>query len=160
MIVILLTIVRKITIIISKEEQNVQSIKKKERYFMHMNYVKEEDGWIFGECSECNMIMKFRKNTLRYEAKMGTYFFEEDVQCFCGAVHKFIAYAPIEKKENNIAGLNYSTPARNVPHCPTCGSENVTKISLGSKAVGGAMFGIFSSNRRKSYKCNNCGYKW
>ena len=38
---------------------------------MHMNYVKEEDGWIFGECSECNMIMKFRKNTLRYEAKMG-----------------------------------------------------------------------------------------
>lgn len=28
---------------------------------MHMNYVKEEDGWIFGECSECNMIMKFRK---------------------------------------------------------------------------------------------------
>lgn len=160
MIVILLTIVRKITIIISKEEQNVQSIKKKERYFMHMNYVKEEDGWIFGECSECNMIMKFRKNTLRYEAKMGTYFFREDVQCFCGAVHKFIAYAPIEKKENNITGLNYSTPARNVPHCPTCGSENVTKISLGSKAVGGAMFGIFSSNIRKSYKCNNCGYKW
>lgn len=91
---------------------------------------------------------------------MGTYFFKEDVQCFCGAVHKFIAYAPIEKKENNIAGLNYSTPARNVPHCPTCGSENVTKISLGSKAVGGAMFGIFSSNIRKSYKCNNCGYKW
>lgn len=104
MIVILLTIVRKITIIISKEEQNVQSIKKKERYFY--------------------------------------------------------AYAPIEKKENNITGLNYSTPARNVPHCPTCGSENVTKISLGSKAVGGAMFGIFSSNIRKSYKCNNCGYKW
>ena len=33
MIVILLTIVRKITIIIAKEEQNVQSIKKKERYF-------------------------------------------------------------------------------------------------------------------------------
>ena len=127
---------------------------------MHMNYVKEEDGWIFGECSECNMIMKFRKHTLRYEAKMGTYFFREDVQCFCGAVHKFIAYAPIEKKENNITGLNYSTPARNVPHCPTCGSENVTKISLGSKAVGGAMFGIFSSNIRKSYKCNNCGYKW
>ena len=127
---------------------------------MHMNYVKEEDGWIFGECSECNMIMKLRKNTLRYEAKMGNYFFREDVQCFCGAVHKFIAYAPIEKKENNITGLNYSTPARNVPHCPTCGSENVTKISLGSKAVGGAMFGIFSSNIRKSYKCNNCGYKW
>ena len=47
---------------------------------MHMNYVKEEDGWIFGECSECNMIMKFRKNTLRYEAKMGTYFFREEVQ--------------------------------------------------------------------------------
>ena len=30
-----------------------------------MDYVKEEDGWIFAECPECHMIMKFRKNELQ-----------------------------------------------------------------------------------------------
>lgn len=48
----------------------------------------------------------------------------------------------------------------NKPKCPTCGSTNIEKISLGKKAVGGALFGIFSSNVRKSMHCKNCGYKW
>lgn len=47
-----------------------------------------------------------------------------------------------------------------VPKCPTCGSTNVEKISLTSKAVGGVMFGLFSSNVRKTMHCKNCGYKW
>ena len=48
----------------------------------------------------------------------------------------------------------------NKPRCPTCGSTNIEKISLGKKAVGGALFGIFSSNVRKSMHCKSCGYKW
>ena len=48
----------------------------------------------------------------------------------------------------------------NKPKCPTCGSTNIEKISLGKKAVGGALFGIFSSDVRKSMHCKNCGYKW
>lgn len=48
----------------------------------------------------------------------------------------------------------------NKPKCPTCGSTNIEKISLGKKAVGGALFGIFSSNVRKSMYCKSCGYKW
>ena len=48
----------------------------------------------------------------------------------------------------------------NKPKCPTCGSTNIEKISLGKKAVGGALFGILSSNVRKSMHCKNCGYKW
>lgn len=48
----------------------------------------------------------------------------------------------------------------NHPKCPTCGSTNIEKISLGKKAVGGALFGIFSSNVRKSMYCKSCGYKW
>ena len=46
------------------------------------------------------------------------------------------------------------------PKCPTCGSTNIEKISLGKKAVGGALFGLFSSNVRKSMHCKSCGYKW
>ena len=48
----------------------------------------------------------------------------------------------------------------NKPKCPTCGSTNVEKISFGKKAVGGALFGLLSSDVRKSMHCKNCGYKW
>ena len=127
-----------------------------------MDYVKEEDGWIFAECPECHMIMKFRKNELqRLSIRYKLY---ESVEFFCGRDDEWIYGVPMEQTATNTtpaySAPTYSAPVRNVPHCPTCGSENVTKISLGSKAVGGAMFGIFSSNIRKSYKCNNCGYKW
>nr|DAZ76779.1 MAG TPA: Transcription factor S-II (TFIIS) [Caudoviricetes sp.] len=53
-----------------------------------------------------------------------------------------------------------SRTEENKPRCPTCGSTNIEKISLGKKAVGGALFGIFSSNVRKSMHCKSCGYKW
>lgn len=48
----------------------------------------------------------------------------------------------------------------NIPKCPTCQSTNIEKISLTRKAVGGALFGLFSSNVRKTMHCKNCGYKW
>ena len=46
------------------------------------------------------------------------------------------------------------------PKCPTCGSSNIEKISVGSKIVGAGLFGIFSKTARSQFKCNNCGYKW
>lgn len=49
---------------------------------------------------------------------------------------------------------------QNMPKCPTCGSLNVEKIPVGKKVVGGAMFGLFSSNVRNTMCCRNCGYKW
>lgn len=48
----------------------------------------------------------------------------------------------------------------NPPKCPTCQSTNIEKISLTKKAVGGALFGLFSSNVRKTFFCKDCGYKW
>ena len=59
--------------------------------------------------------------------------------------------------------LNISTNEereKNTPHCPTCNSTNVEKISLTKKAVGGAAFGLFSSNIRNTMHCKNCGAKW
>lgn len=46
------------------------------------------------------------------------------------------------------------------PKCPTCGSTNIKKISVGSKIVGAGLFGIFSKTARSQFKCNDCGYKW
>lgn len=47
-----------------------------------------------------------------------------------------------------------------IPRCPTCGSTNIEKISFGKKLTGGVLFGLLSSNVRKTMHCRNCGYKW
>lgn len=128
-----------------------------------MNYVKEEDNWIFAECPECNMIMKFRKNELKLDKSKKIYTLGEPVECFCGEMSRVITDVPVAEENKTVIYATPSSsyaPTNNVPRCPTCGSPDITRISLGAKAVGGAMFGIFSSNIRNSYKCNNCGYKW
>jgi len=65
-----------------------------------------------------------------------------------------------EKERREILAQPDSAFYANIPKCPTCQSPNVEKISLSSKVVGGALFGLFSSNVRKTMHCKNCGYKW
>lgn len=48
----------------------------------------------------------------------------------------------------------------NLPHCPTCGSTNISRISTTSKAVNTAIFGIFGQKRKHQFKCNNCKFEW
>ena len=129
-----------------------------------MQYIKEEDGRIYAECPECGQVMKFKKSGLYIDKNLKIYKLPEKVECFCEEESDIIHNVPVTDNTPQIRyvekpSTTISTP-KNVPKCPTCGSVKVTKISLGSKAVGGAMFGIFSSNIRNSYKCNNCGYKW
>ena len=65
----------------------------------------------------------------------------------------------LSKREYKIVGT-VADPTKPQPKCPTCQSTDVEKISLTSKVVGGALFGLFSSNVRKTMHCKNCGYKW
>lgn len=48
----------------------------------------------------------------------------------------------------------------NRPHCPTCSSTNVCKISGMSKAGSVLAFGIFSQKIKRQFHCDNCGYEW
>lgn len=48
----------------------------------------------------------------------------------------------------------------NVPHCPTCGSTNIKKISGLSKVGSVAMWGILSRKVHKQWHCNNCSSEW
>ena len=48
----------------------------------------------------------------------------------------------------------------NIPHCPTCSSTNIHKISTASKALNVGMFGLLGNKRKKQFHCNNCGYEW
>lgn len=124
-----------------------------------MKFLYEENNIIYASCDNCGRVLKFKKYEIA-DVKTG-------VECFCGNISDNISGLPTEKssfsrQDNNPNHIIYQQSANssNQPHCPTCGSTNIEKISLTSKAVGGAMFGIFSSNIRNSFKCKNCGYKW
>lgn len=48
----------------------------------------------------------------------------------------------------------------NIPKCPTCQSQNVSKITSAKRITHGVTFGIFSKTAFSQYECKNCGYKW
>lgn len=120
-----------------------------------MRYIKEADGRIYVECEICGQIMKLRKELVKDNGSL-----QEEVECFCGTRDRIINGLPQKNNMINVVNVPTRIVNNHVPKCPTCGSERVSKITLTSKMVGGAMWGLFSSNVRKSYKCDNCGYKW
>ena len=62
--------------------------------------------------------------------------------------------------QDNVVQTNENYHA-SIPRCPTCGSTNVEKISLKSKAGKVLLVGVFAIGRvAKSYKCNNCRHQW
>lgn len=46
------------------------------------------------------------------------------------------------------------------PHCPTCGSTDIQKISGAKRWFSTGLFGLASSDIGKSMCCKKCGYKW
>lgn len=69
------------------------------------------------------------------------------------------AFKEIQKHNNELLE-NDKVKQLNIPKCPTCGSTDIKKISVMSKAVGATMFGLFSKTARSQFKCKNCGYEW
>ena len=112
------------------------------------------------KCSHCNS-----ENTeiINSSITMGEYFKICNISKngnFIKAMIELYDVNPIEYqlKMQQFNSQNHNTNI--LPKCPTCGSSNIEKISIGKKAFGGMMFGIFSSDVRKSMHCKNCGCKW
>ena len=58
----------------------------------------------------------------------------------------------------NQFGSTVSSNSVSVVKCPYCNSGNTKRISITSKAVNTALFGMFSVSRNsKNYHCNSCG---
>lgn len=47
-----------------------------------------------------------------------------------------------------------------IPHCPTCNSSDIKKISGLSKAGSVFLWGVFSRKVHKQWHCNHCGSEW
>lgn len=64
-----------------------------------------------------------------------------------------------EHKRQGITPTSGETP---MPKCPTCGSENIRRISQNERAGNALMFGLYGNKRKYQFECLNksCGYKW
>jgi len=69
------------------------------------------------------------------------------------------AFKEIQKHNNELLE-NDKVKQANVPKCPTCQSINLKKITVTSKAMNTALFGLFGTKRHKTFNCNSCGYEW
>ncbi len=63
-----------------------------------------------------------------------------------------------EKEAKAFFSSNGNDP--HTPKCPTCGSTNLRKVSVGAKALSVGLLGIFSQKVKKTWHCNSCGYEW
>jgi len=63
-------------------------------------------------------------------------------------------------KPNDIVSKQQMQKQANIPHCPTCGSTNIQKISGTKRWLSTGLFGLASSDIGKSMCCKKCGYKW
>lgn len=72
-------------------------------------------------------------------------------------------YVTLIKKQEQTLGevsLQATNQALNKPKCPTCGSTNIERINLGTRATAAVLFGVVSNTARKQMMCRNCGYKF
>lgn len=65
-----------------------------------------------------------------------------------------------EEREKNEIPVFANYIPDNRPKCPTCGSNNISKISTTKRLITTGLFGLASSDIGKTMKCNKCGYKW
>lgn len=68
-----------------------------------------------------------------------------------------------EQQAKNLARMQKEKNKQNcVPKCPICGSYNVNKITISSRAIKTAVFGVVGAvdDAGKTYKCSNCGSKF
>lgn len=67
---------------------------------------------------------------------------------------------PRVQKSQITIDCTQSTQQQNIPHCPTCGSTNIKKISATRKIAGALSFGLLSKTAKSQFECLKCGYKW
>lgn len=111
-------------------------------------------------CDKCGKIINIEDQSFFSNVQSEYCVSQKRIICECGNIS---TPGIIERKKNislNQATIKKSNYYSNIPKCPTCGSTNIEKISLTKKALGGVMFGLFSSDVRNTMRCKNCGAKW
>lgn len=91
----------------------------------------------------------------------------EEIVCHkCDGINSFSAdvckYCGVKLKKDDYYIQDEEEPIQEcIPKCLTCGSTDLTRISIAHKVGKIALFGVFGmGDNGKTWKCNNCGVKW
>ena len=78
--------------------------------------------------------------------------------------YEAIDKARVEARQKQIEELKKQAEEdkKHKPKCPTCGCENVRRISSAERGVNAVAFGIYGTKRKCQFECQNpnCKYKW
>lgn len=117
-----------------------------------MNEIKKQDFIDNFVCSKCNCLEGILEENKKYIA----------IRCKHCDFQKILLekHTTIEHTQEEIDKTISSFNKTYTPHCPTCNSSQIRKISVTSKAINIGLFGIFGNKRKKQFHCDNCGYEW
>jgi len=116
-----------------------------------MYYLGKKDNYFRIKCDKCGKVLLFDKKYFIETANDNFCQTNMSIQCSCGNISNGIIKS---KESNEVSNIN-------LPHCPTCGSTNIEKISGANKVGSAMMFGVFSLGHiSKTFKCKNCHYQW
>lgn len=128
-----------------------------------ISLLKEQTGLSLTECKELFNPLYEEYNKSIDKKYSVTKLPESQRKCNnCNSIFVSNAHTcPSCKSSNTSFFQSVQTASPKSIKCPTCSSTNITKISGANKAGSVALFGIFSMGHiSKTFKCNNCGYKW
>lgn len=124
-------------------------------------------GYIYGEacvsCRQKEIDQKLRESFVTNNSKFNSEKYNENIQDEKEKeLNRMIETGKTTEQERVEYDQRQQEIAlnRNKPHCPTCGSVNIKKISPTERTVSIGLFGLFSKKINKTFKCNNCGYTW
>lgn len=66
----------------------------------------------------------------------------------------------VKQKQQQLNKTIQESKFKGIPHCPTCGSPDIMRISTTSKVTNAVLFGLLGNKRNKTFHCNNCKYEW
>lgn len=76
------------------------------------------------------------------------------------AFKESIGFTHCKLKRVEVDSSVWKVSDKNIPRCPTCGSEKIKKISTTKKVLSVELMGLASGSIGKTFECRKCGYKW
>lgn len=114
----------------------------------HNSYKPVPDEYVDDYAIKDNLKTEFVENIVKSSPNF-------DQECW----NRREAFKEIQKHNYELL-KNDKVKQTNIPKCPTCQSTNLKKITVTSKAMNTALFGLFGTKRHKTFHCNSCGYEW
>ena len=115
---------------------------------------------VWCDCTSCQTIRKIPYDSFDFISKKYLRL-QEGLGLSCeGCGKEFTKLIVPQRPEGWIRPTPEEIALEHKPKCPTCGSDNIKKISATSKAASVAMWGLLSRKVHKQWHCNHCGSEW